>query len=40
LAGSTFAYLSEEAGDHLSAETIVAALDEIGRKKSGASRRT
>ena len=34
-----FAYISEEAGDHPSAEAILSALDKIGRKKSGASRR-
>jgi len=34
-----FVYISEEAGDHPSAEAILFALDKIGRKKSGASRR-
>ena len=34
-----FSYISEEAGDHPSAEAIIAALDKIGRKKGGASRR-
>ena len=34
-----FAYMSAEAGDHPSAETILSALDKSGRKKSGASRR-
>jgi hypothetical protein len=34
-----FAYISEEAGDHPSAEAIFSALDKIGRKRSGASRR-
>ena len=35
-----FSYISAEAGDHPSAEAIIAALDKIGRKTSGASRRT
>ena len=34
-----FSYISEEAGDHPSAEAIIAALDKIGRKQSGAKRR-
>jgi alkyl-hydroperoxide reductase/thiol specific antioxidant family protein len=34
-----FVYISEEAGDHPSAEAILSAFDKIGRKKSGASRR-
>jgi peroxiredoxin len=33
-----FSYISKEAGDHPSAETIIAALDRIGRKRSGAKR--
>jgi peroxiredoxin len=35
-----FAYISEEAGDHPSAEAVLSALDKIGRRKSGAPRRT
>ena len=35
-----FSYISAEAGDHPSVEAILSALDKIGRKKSGASRRT
>ena len=31
-----FSHISEEAGDHPSAEAIIAALDKIGRKQSGA----
>ena len=31
-----FAYISEEAGDHPSAQAILSALDKSGRKKSGA----
>ena len=34
-----FSYISEEAGDHPSAEAIVAVLDRIGRKRSSAARR-
>ena len=34
-----FSYISEEAGDHPSAATIIAALDKIGRKQSAAKRR-
>ena len=34
-----FVYISEEAGDHPSAEAILSALDKIGRKKSSTSRR-
>jgi len=34
-----FSYVSKEAGDHPSAETIIAALDKIGRKRSVAKRR-
>ena len=37
--GVELAYISEEAGDHPSAEAILSALDKIGRKKHGASRR-
>ena len=32
-------YISEEAGDHPSAEAILAGLDKIGRRTSGTSRR-
>lgn len=35
-----FSYISAEAGDHPPAEDILAALDKVGRKKGGASRRT
>ncbi len=34
-----FSYISDEAGDHPSAETIIAALDKIGRKRRAAKRR-
>ena len=34
-----FSYISEEAGDHPSVEAIISALDKVGRRKSGASRR-
>ncbi len=34
-----FSYISEEAGDHPSAEAIIAALDKSGRKRSAANRR-
>ena len=34
-----FSYISEEAGDHPSAEAIIAALDKIGSKHSAAKRR-
>jgi hypothetical protein len=34
-----FTHISQEAGDHPAAEAILSALDKIGRKKSGASRR-
>ena len=30
-----FSYISEEAGDHPSAEAILSALDKLGRKKGG-----
>ena len=33
-----FSYISEEAGDHPSAEAIIAALDKFGRKRSAARR--
>jgi alkyl-hydroperoxide reductase/thiol specific antioxidant family protein len=35
-----FAYISEEAGDHPSAEAIISALDKVGQKKRAARRRT
>ena len=34
-----FSYISEEAGDHPSVEAIISALDKVGRRKSGPSRR-
>jgi len=34
-----FSYISEEAGDHPSVEAIISALDKVGRRESGASRR-
>jgi peroxiredoxin len=34
-----FSYISEEAGDHPSVEAIISALDKVGLRKSGASRR-
>jgi hypothetical protein len=34
-----FSHISEEAGDHPSAEAIIAALDKVGRKPRAANRR-
>lgn len=35
----SFSYISQEAGDHPSVEAILSALDKVGRRKGGASRR-